>query len=476
MRVASTKAAKKKTGRRSGWAAVLVVLILAAGGAGWYFWMGPGKSAAASTQSAPDYHTTSVRSGSLTISASGTGSYIPSTSIDLSFSSSGTVVELNVRPGDIVKAGQLLARLDNTTALEAAVASAELQVLQSQKALNDLQQNAPVALAQAYQAWLKAQDTSASAQTAALRASGARCSRDTNQRLADILDQKKKSFDNESISNSGTAAWLEAKNNYETALANYSYCLAYSDAEKVSQQASLQVAQTSLQQAETTYNTLKAAAGIDPSALALAEANLKQAQTSLTLAQENLKGAALVAPIDGTVLSVAAQKGAMVGTDKFITLADLSKPTLTVSIDQTDLSKLVMGNKAEVVFDALPNQTFNGTVIQVNPQLTTSGQYQIVTGLVELDATAAAALKGLPTGLNASVTIIAQQVKNVLLVPLSALRDLGGGSYSVFVVKNGKLALTVVQVGLKDSVQAEVSGGVNEGDLVSTGIVQGTGN
>ena len=125
MRVASTKAAKKKTGRRSGWAAVLVVLILAAGGAGWYFWMGPGKSAAASTQSAPDYHTTSVRSGSLTISASGTGSYIPSTSIDLSFSSSGTVVELNVRPGDIVKAGQLLARLDNTMGLDGMVVGIE---------------------------------------------------------------------------------------------------------------------------------------------------------------------------------------------------------------------------------------------------------------------------------------------------------------------------------------------------------------
>ncbi len=479
MRVASTSIAKKKARRRSGWWVALILLLAAAGGgAGWYFWMGPGAktAGAASAKTGPDYHTTTVRQGSISLSAAGSGTYVPKATIDLSFSARGTVAELKVKLGDTVKAGQELARLGNTQALDAALASAQLQVLQNQKALDDLQQNSQVSLAQAYQALLKAQDGLSNAQDAALRSGGARCSSTTNESLNNKLALARERLDFQSISNTGTDAWLQAKANYDTALANYTYCTSHTDAEKASAQASLQLAQNALQQAQTTYDTFKTAAGIDPTALALAEANLKQAQTALTVAQQNEKGVTLVAPVDGKVIYLAAQQGAIVDTSTFITIADLSTPVVTVSIDQTDLSKLAVGSKAQVTFDALPNQTFNGTVSQVDPQMTKSGQYMVATGRVELDPAAAKALEGLPIGLNASITIVDKQANNVLIVPVTALRDLGGGSYAVFLVKNGKLLLTPVQVGVMDSVQAEISGAVKAGDVVSTGIVQSAGS
>jgi multidrug efflux pump subunit AcrA (membrane-fusion protein) len=85
-------------------------------------------------------------------------------------------------------------------------------------------------------------------------------------------------------------------------------------------------------------------------------------------------------------------------------------------------------------------------------------------------------MQTLPLGLSATITIINKQASNVLIVPLSALRDLGDKNYGVFLVKNSKLVFTPVKVGLMDSVQAEITSGINEGDLISTGIVQGTGN
>jgi len=486
MNLASAKTAKKttvkKTGRRSLrtglWVFLAVLVVAAAGGAGWYYLAGPGSPAAqaSSAKSGPDYHTATVRRGNLLISAAGSGTLVAGTSIDLAFSTRGQVIELNVKAGDHVTTGQELAKLGNIETLQANLASAQLKLLQDQKALTDLQQNANVALATAYQNFLKAQDALTTAQTAAQRSAGPRCASTTIAKLTDTYNQYAQRLADLSISNKGTDAWVLVKGQTDTALANLNYCTSYTDSEKSSLQASLQVAQNNLQLADATYKTLKDASGIDPNALALAQANVTSAQTQVDQAKKDLTGSTLIAPFDGTVLSVAAQKGAIVDTSTFITVADLSKPTVSISIDETDLAKFTIGSKATAVFDALPSQTFNGKVVQVNPQLTSSGQYKVVTGQIVLDDAAAKALNGLPVGLNATIQIINQQASNALLVPVSSLRDLGSKNYAVFVVKNAKLVLTPVKVGLMDTAQAEITSGLKEGDVVSTGIIQGTGN
>jgi len=54
---------------------------------------------------------------------------------------------------------------------------------------------------------------------------------------------------------------------------------------------------------------------------------------------------------------------------------------------------------------------------------------------------------------------------------VAALHEASPGQYSVFVVQNGKLTLTMVTIGLQDLVNAEVKSGLQPGDVVSTGIV-----
>jgi RND family efflux transporter MFP subunit len=271
----------------------------------------------------------------------------------------------------------------------------------------------------------------------------------------------------------GSDAYVNLKNNYDQALANYNYCITYTSNEKSNAQASVEVAKVALQQAQDTYNTLKNASGIDPNQLALNEAKVNQAQTQLAQAQKDLEGIVLTAPIDGKVIFVAANQGAIVDTTKFITIADMSHPTVEISLDETDLDKLVIGSKTQISFDALPEQVFNGTITQVEPQLVTSGNVQVARGYAELDETGAKAVQNLPLGLNASVVVIDKEATNVLIVPKEALRDLGNNDYAVFVVgQNGNLQLKPVKVGLTDSTRAEISSGLKEGDLVSTGAAQ----
>jgi multidrug efflux pump subunit AcrA (membrane-fusion protein) len=66
--------------------------------------------------------------------------------------------------------------------------------------------------------------------------------------------------------------------------------------------------------------------------------------------------------------------------------------------------------------------------------------------------------------------VIAQETRNAALVPLEALRELTTGQYSIFVVKDdGTLELRLVQVGLKDLVNAAITSGVTSGEVVSLG-------
>jgi multidrug efflux pump subunit AcrA (membrane-fusion protein) len=93
---------------------------------------------------------------------------------------------------------------------------------------------------------------------------------------------------------------------------------------------------------------------------------------------------------------------------------------------------------------------------------------------VQLDTESFSKPQTLPIGLSATVEIISNQAQNVLLVPVEALRELSEGSYAVFVMENGTPVLKTVEVGLMDYTYAEIKSGLNEGDVVTTGIVETT--
>lgn len=451
------------------WWLVLVVVVLSGGG-GWYAWNSVSTSADnAAADSSAVIQTATVRRGDLRVSVTGSGTLVASTSVDLKFPVGGTVAELNVREGETVSKGQVLARLGNRETLEAQVASANLEVLEAQKTLKELQQGADVALAQAYQDWVQAKGDYEDALEVYQRTAYARCSEEMNKKYAAALERARENLSKKPY---GSDEWIEAKNNYDTALANYTYCSAYTSDEKTKAQAALELAEVTMKKAELTYNTLKNASGIDPDELALAEARLKSAEAGLAQAKLNLEGATMTAPMDGTVTYIAAGEGTIVGTDTFITISDLNHLVVEVLVDEADINLFTAGSKAEVVFDALPESTFHGTLTTIEPELVTSQQVQMAKGLVELESEAADVLRSFPLGLSATVEVIHQEVSDALLVPVEALRDLGEGEYAVFVVgSDGKLRLREVKVGLVGEAFAEITDGLSEGEVVSTGLL-----
>jgi multidrug efflux pump subunit AcrA (membrane-fusion protein) len=77
--------------------------------------------------------------------------------------------------------------------------------------------------------------------------------------------------------------------------------------------------------------------------------------------------------------------------------------------------------------------------------------------------------------MNADVEVISAEARDVLLVPVQALREVSEGKYAVFVVRSdGELEFRPVEVGLQDFVNAEALSGLEDGEVVSAGVAQTT--
>jgi HlyD family secretion protein len=203
-----------------------------------------------------------------------------------------------------------------------------------------------------------------------------------------------------------------------------------------------------------------------------AEIAVTQAELSLETAQRNLDDTTLTSPLSGKVMAVTASVGErVIDQGTFITIADLSTIMLEVYVDETDMDQIALDYPCEVVLDALPDQTFTGKLVQIDPELVDQMGSTVIRTLVAVDADSYAKPQDLLMGLAATVDIIAGQTKDAILVPVEALRDLGDGEYAVFVMENGEPVLHSVTVGLQDMTYAEITSGLEGNETVSTGLV-----
>ena len=257
----------------------------------------------------------------------------------------------------------------------------------------------------------------------------------------------------------------------QAALINVNWCNSpYTEEEKAEGDAQVALAQAELIAAQAEVDSWLNYP--DPLDVAVAEAQVTSAEAALADAQETQLIVDLVAPIGGTVLNINGTVGEDVGTSALITIADLSQPMLQVYLDETDFDKAIVGYAADVSFDAYPDELFTGKVVQVDPSLSSSMGASLVSLLVQLDPLTLDQPQRLPLGMSATVDVIAGRATNAVLVPVEAVRDLGDGTYAVFVVENGQPVLRVVTIGITDLTYVEITSGLNAGETVTTGIVE----
>jgi HlyD family secretion protein len=507
-----------RTSRRRVLLGIALLAALLAGGGGWYY--DTSVRAAAATP-VPTTKTTAVRKGDLTLTASGTGSLVAAVQANLGFKFAGRLAELAVQVGSQVKAGDVLARLDDSDA-RVTVSQADIAVKLAQLKLTQLTKGADAAALAAAQAGLAgaqadlvrlttpataadlaaARDNLTAAQKALATLQSGPRPEDVTIAASDLqkaaVAVQKAQADYDKVAAQAdigmlpqAAALQQATLDYEKAKANYALKTAgptedqlaaarakvaqaqsqLDNLQKGSDPAAIAAARSKVAQMQAQLDALTA--GATPEDIESAQLQVQQAQNSLQSAQAQLDNALLRAPFAGTVAAVRAAAGEWVSTAPILTLVDSAHVQAQFYVDESDMGGLAVGNPVQVTLDALPDRTFVGRVLRVDPTVEKVEGVPVASMLAELDPAQAGSDQGkLLPGMSASAEVVMGERKGVLLVPIAALRELGPGQYAVMVASpGGALAMRPVQVGLKDFVNAEIVSGLQAGELVSTGSV-----
>ena len=204
-----------------------------------------------------------------------------------------------------------------------------------------------------------------------------------------------------------------------------------------------------------------------------ARLNLESAQLSAGTAAGTVDDYNITAPISGTVIEKNFKAGDKVDGAASGTLAviyDLSYLKLEMAVDELDIGKVAVGQKVEITADALEGQTFTGVVDTISISGTTVGgatSYPVTIILEDYG--------DLRPGMNVSATIIGEEIPDALCIPVDAV----GRGNTVTVPGPGamnedntavaditKLETREVTLGRNDDVYIEVTGGLEEGDIV----------
>ncbi len=411
----------------------------------------------------------SVKRGDVTESISASGTVQASKRITLSPSESGKpITSINVRIGDHVKAGQILATLDDSDAkiqlksAEANLLSAKAHLAEAEKTktaeeMKALQANlnqAKAALDMAKNGYdtQKARYDLEKAKTSLQNAQRTYQSQNTLYQAGAI---SKSEFDQAKLS------LEQAQNEYNAAVLQHNQAQGQSTSD-------LEKAQSAYETAVAQLNEAKE--GPDASTLQSARASVEEAEAQLLQKQKALADLTIKAPMDGVIIEINGNVGE-IPENPFIVMDNSNSVSLEVlaQISESDIGKVKEGLTATFTSESYSDKKFTGKVSLVYPEATTDSgvtSYKVLLSVDNKDGL-------LKTGMSMNVNIEVGTHKNVLYVPAAALINKNGKD-GVYLASHsqsgGSSALPYhfqsVTIGYYSSDMVEITSGLQEGDQI----------
>ncbi len=342
----------------------------------------------------------------------------------------GYLQVVTVRPGDSVRAGQVVAVVDH--------AQLDAQVVQAQAVLSAAE--TAVQTAQAQVAAARAQRLNAEAQLVNARVGLAKAQ-------AQLVDAQATYARIQTLAQQGAIS-LQSLDDAK--------------AQVVSAQAGVDSARAQITQAEAQVEAARQQEGAAASQVRTQQAQAASQAAALQNARLSVANATIVAPWSGVVISRTLDTGAYVtpGTSTpILTIADLDNLDVVVNVTEADLSAVHRGDRAKIHVDAFPDRTFEGVVTRL------AGGVDPATRTMQVEIDVPNAGHVLRPGMYATVQLAAG-TQRALVVPLSSLVTVGGRQF-VWVVTDGKVSQQLVTVGRATGDVVEITGGgLTEQDVI----------
>lgn len=398
---------------------LLILLLVIAAGA-FAVWFNQNRNVSAGSM----YQTAVLERGNLTATIGATGTVRARQTAVLIWQAAGTVDTVNVKVGDNVPGGFVMAFLAKSS-LPQSIILAEADLVNAQKTLDDLLYS----------------DT-ARAQTA------------IDLRLAQEAYDKAYNWRRELDKDRITVREIVYKKVGNITVPEINEYKAWADeGTKQKAQEDLELKKARLDDAQRTYDRLTEGKAED---IAAAQARLEAAQATLNLAR-------VTAPFAGIVTESLPLPGDQVGagTTAF-RIDDLSSLLVDVNVSEVDINSVAIGQPVTLTFDAILGREYHGEVVEVAQAGTVSAG--VVNFKVTVELTDADSL--VKPGMTAAVNITVRELTDVLLVPNRAVR-LSDGERVVYLLENNQPVKKVVRLGSSsDTMSVLVGGDVMEGDAV----------
>ncbi len=448
------------------WIVVLVVVfaVVAVVGAGY---LGTRSVQTESTPVPQAPLTVPVTRGDVQQTVTAPGKLVGIRQITLATDVGGRLAEINVRPGDYVQAGDVLARLEIAD-LERAVTEAELALRQAQLHLEELQE--PANEAEIRRAQHAIDQAAAALSIAQIERSATLSDTLFTEALVDARDavkDKRRWYEirlREREEGKTESYWFieQALEEYEDARAHLARVEQQAELQRERAQSGVSKAWQNYQEAQDALEKLLE--GTSASDLEAAQLKVEAAVLALGKARAGLEAATLTAPFDGIVLEVKFNPGETIGAGSpLIVLADPRAVEGKVTVIEEDFPLIQPDQTVELFFDALPNATVvMARVARIVPQRIPGDRplYPVYIALVdELP-------EGLAPGMTVDTSIVIASRSDVLQLPRALVRVRSDDTAEVKVWANGQTETRTVQVGLRGDVYVEILEGLREGEQV----------
>ncbi len=200
-----------------------------------------------------------------------------------------------------------------------------------------------------------------------------------------------------------------------------------------------------------------------------AQAQVGQADAAVVAAQNNLDAAQLKAPADGKVLQVNNAIGESVTPASVVVVLGIGDVLVNASLSEADISKVKIGQDADVTLDGLPGKILKATVADLPPAASTAQNLVAYVATIKLSQPD----PSIRPGMSARITIYTLRKDGTLLVPSAAVQNVAGGHAVTVVEADGKVVQTPVQVGASSDQNTEIVSGLSVGQTVTLGLKPG---
>ncbi len=196
------------------------------------------------------------------------------------------------------------------------------------------------------------------------------------------------------------------------------------------------------------------------------KAKLKQAKANLAYARVQLSYTKIIAPMSGVIASVSTQEGETVtsrfSAPTFVTIINLKKLEVWAYVDETDIGRVKVGQLSTFTVDTYPTTDFEGKVVAIYPKAVI--QDNVVNYITRIKITNFKK-KTLRPEMTTTVKILLKMRKNVIAIPIKAIKNEGGKKF-VTVVNEGKLEKKQVTLGWESEGYYEVLNGLKKGEII----------